>query len=340
MTARQGLEALLIELSKENAPSILLSDYNYLINKAIYQYINKQYTIYDINQQTTDALRVLKSTAILEPSPVNTQQVKSEVLQAGLSKLLEGTYEIYFPLDYLHILNCVCIYKVENEGNRCQGGDEFVQFGATRLTADSWSEIMGDYYNRPLPQRPYYYIHNVNTSTVIPTNPINANKALESNTVGTDSKQDYVVSVEDDSVTVNSNLPRTISLKAITNNSVVKREAGVRYGNSSSIRCEIRCGQNSNYQLIGVMIDYLKAPQTIELTQEQIDLTEDTSQIFELPDYACNEIINELVHLVMGTTSDPRLSVHSSVTPSIAAPVQQQTPYQYAPRRRRSESQE
>jgi hypothetical protein len=41
MTARQMLEALLIELNKVNAPSLLLEDYNYFINKAINQYINK-----------------------------------------------------------------------------------------------------------------------------------------------------------------------------------------------------------------------------------------------------------------------------------------------------------
>jgi hypothetical protein len=51
-------------LHKENAPNILLEDFNYLVNKAIYQYINKRYNIYDINQQTTDDLRVLKATAL------------------------------------------------------------------------------------------------------------------------------------------------------------------------------------------------------------------------------------------------------------------------------------
>ncbi|UVM96950.1 MAG: hypothetical protein [Bacteriophage sp.] len=30
---------------------------------------------------------------------------------------------------------------------------------------------MNDFYNRPLPWRPYYYIHNVNTSDKLPTNP-------------------------------------------------------------------------------------------------------------------------------------------------------------------------
>lgn len=46
-----------------------------------------------------------------------------------------------------------------------------MQFPAKRLTSDSWSAIVNDLYNRPLPQRPYYYIHNVNTSQNVPTNP-------------------------------------------------------------------------------------------------------------------------------------------------------------------------
>ena len=62
MTARQLWEATLIELNKVQAPSLLLEDYNYFINKAVYQYVNKKYNIYDVNQQTTDDIRVLKAT--------------------------------------------------------------------------------------------------------------------------------------------------------------------------------------------------------------------------------------------------------------------------------------
>ena len=62
MTARQLWEATLIELNKVQAPSLLLEDYNYFINKAVYQFINKKYNIYDVNQQTTDDIRVLKAT--------------------------------------------------------------------------------------------------------------------------------------------------------------------------------------------------------------------------------------------------------------------------------------
>lgn len=58
----------------------------------------------------------------------------------------------------------------------------------------------------------------------------------------------------------------------------------------------------------------MKCPQFIRLTQEQIDLTEDTSQIMEFPDYVNQEIINELVHLVMERINDPRLSNNMQMT--------------------------
>ena len=67
MTAKQVFEAALIELNKVQAPSLLLEDYNYFINKAINQYINKIYNMYDINQQKSDDIRVLKATAVLTP---------------------------------------------------------------------------------------------------------------------------------------------------------------------------------------------------------------------------------------------------------------------------------
>jgi len=95
----------------------------------------------------------------------------------------------------------------------------------------------------------------------------------------------------------------------------VERTAGNRYGNSSKVRLEIRYGKdNSVFQLAAIKIDYIKAPQHIRLTQEQIDLTEDTSQILEFPDYVCQEIINELTHIIMENGTDPRLQTHPVVS--------------------------
>ena len=353
MTARQVWEGMLTELSKVNAPSMLLQDFNYFFNKAINQYINKRYNIYDVNQQTTDDLRVLKATAMLDPVLTTEYDGSKDTADsykyvAGASKLFGATYEVILPSDYLHMLNCVCIYKL-NKNHKCYDQGNYVQFAAKRLTADSWSVIVNDYYNRPLPERPYYYIHNVNNSVTIPTNPIRdeslekgfatANKkAVAPTGVGTDLKSEYQVvpgntptivggSPEKVSAEVGcTNFDRVISLIGDSKSSTVEREAGQRYGNASKVRCEIRYGKdNSVFALEKVLIDYIKAPQTIRLTQEQVDLTEDTSQIMEFPDYVCQEIINELVTLVMENTADPRLRTHPIVTQSIANPVQQQT---------------
>lgn len=368
MTARQVWEGMLTELSKVNAPSMLLQDFNYFFNKAINQYINKRYNIYDISQQTTDDLRVLKATTVLTPEPISEtiSGVNVSEWKAGNASLFGATYEVYLPLDYLHMLNCICVYRLDKRF-KCYNAGDYVQFAAKRLTADSWSVVVNDYYNRPLPERPYYYIHNVNQSTDLPTNPVEDVSILTRTLKGTDSAKDYTNSIiyvrkykesqegEEQEVTNledqyklltfekehptwivtetvevtegQSNLPRTISLKNIQNKSIVEKESGVRYGNPSSVRCEIRYGKDDSvFKLQSVVIDYIKAPQTIRLTQEQVDLTEDTSQIMEFPDYVCQEIINELTMLVMENTADPRLQTNTVVTQSIANPAQQQTP--------------
>ena len=331
MTARQVWEGMLTELSKVNAPSMLLQDFNYFFNKAINQYINKRYNIYDVNQQTSDDLRVLKATSILEAKlATQSEPLKALVnLGAGKSKLFGATYEVTLPSDYLHILNCVCIYKV-NKNWKCYNEGDYVQFAAKRLTADSWSVIVNDYYNRPLPERPYFYIHNININDTVPTNPITSD-----NPNGTDIATKYEVTTSTSSVggvdgtDGKSNFSRTITLGKPDNRSVstVERDAGTRYGNASNVRMEIRYGHdNSIFSLEKVFIDYIKSPQTIRLTQEQVNLTEDTSQIMEFPDYVCQEIINELTMLVMENTADPRLQTNPTVTQSIANPAHQQAP--------------
>ena len=88
---------------------------------------------------------------------------------------------------------------------------------------------------------------------------------------------------------------------------------------------EIRYGKdNSIFQLSNVYIDYLKTPKFIRLTQDEVDEVEDNSQILEFPDYVCQEIVNELVHLLMENGTDPRIQSHIPVNQSIAPPAQPQ----------------
>lgn len=385
MTARQVFEATLIELSKIQAPSLKLYEFNYMFNKAINQYINKVYNVYDINQQTTDDLRVLKATTFLTPHKVelagrktgapkdsaiqNTSattgnqdapeggydgQASSYLSKAhrSIQSLHGATYEVYMPIDYLHMLNCVCIYYVAKQKD-CWDAGSYIEIPATRLTADSWSQIITDIYNRPSPMRPYYYIHNLNQQQVLPTDPrtkVTTGTGLEE--VGIDMNGIYQVTHADggewedndinsgtaggtDISAQNSNFQRTFKLKVgdkETPVSLVEKPIALRAGNTSNVRCEIRYGKDDSlFQLVEVQIDYVKCPQFIRLTQEQIDLTEDTSQIMEFPDYVNQEIINELVHLVMERINDPRLGNNMQMTQSIARPTgqqQQQAPQQ------------
>lgn len=320
MTSRQLYEAVLIELNKENAPNILLEDFNYFANKAINQYINKRYNIYDINQQTTDDLRVLKATAILDVNKVNDYN--------DLSLAFNATYETILPSDYLHLLNCICIYDVQKTYKCYNKGDTW-RAAATRLTADAYSQVLDNFWNRPSYKRPYYYIHNVNTSTINPTNPYTntgsgtdfSSKMTHDPDFGNDGNGNKIIEGQ--------GTPKTIKIKlgnTEENVSAVERGSEIRYGNVSSVRLEIRYGtDNSVFKLKSVYIDYIKAPQNIRLTQEQLDHTEDTSQMMEFPDYVCQEIVNELVHIVMENISDPKLQTHPVVSQSIANPAQQQT---------------
>ena len=141
--------------------------------------------------------------------------------------------------------------------------------------------------------------------------------------------EDTVGMIKDGIVKDGSNLPRTFKLdfgnNTTENISLVEKPIGLRAGNPSNVRMEIRYGKDDSvFQLKEVQIDYVKSPQFIRLTQEQIDLTEDTSQIMEFPDYVNQEIINELVHLVMERTNDPRLANNIQITRTIGEPTSQQ----------------
>ena len=322
-TARQIFEATEIELSKIQVPTLKLFEFNYLINKSINQYVNKVYNTYDINQQTTDDLRVLKGTAYLSPIPFD------HTNHSSVQSLHGATYEVYMPLDYLHLLNCVCVYEVKKIKD-CWNVGDCILVAATRLTADSWNHVMSDIYNRPSPMRPYYYIHNVNiVGNQLPTNPVVTNPNTADGYEGTDINGDYNVESYNQTEVATptnpgSNFNRSFKLNTVAK-SAIEKPAASRVSNSSNVRLEIRYGRdNTVFELKEVQIDYLKAPQHIRLTQEQFDLTEDTSQIMEFPDYICQEIINELVHLIMLRNRDPQLGDHIQISQTIARPTQQQ----------------
>ena len=382
MTSKQIYEATAIELSKVQAPALKLYEFNYFFNQAIRQFVNKVYNVYDVNQQTTDDLRVLKATATLVPT------IAESTGNKAIDYLRGATYYVNMPDDYLHLLNCICLFNV-NKPKECWNKGDVMVVGATKLTADSWSSVVDDVYNQPTKKRPYYYIHNQNDihltdpayNSVLPTNDetdrlhdytnrvwrdvLDAAKLdLESGTATTTTiitkatatassnsaataeitrisglslatPEAIYEEMKNSSVfTGTSNFDRTFNFDingddAITTPdevfSTIEKPAGSRHANSSRVKVEIRCGRDKSniFSLSAVQIDYVKAPQFIRLTQEQLDSDEDISQVMEFPDYVNQEIVNELVNLVMRKTNDPSLQAHMQMTQSIARPTGQ-----------------
>ncbi len=393
MTSKQVYEATAIELSKVQAPALKLYEFNYFFNQAIRQFVNKVYNVYDVNQQTTDDLRVLKATATLKP-----EQAKPTG-NAALDYLRGATYYVEMPDDYLHLLNCICLFDV-NQRKECWDAGDVMVVGATKLTADSWSSVVDDVYNRPTKKRPYYYIHNQNDIYIDNGQPTDDNHKLPTNisstiaAVPSDNPTDkfhnmsldpvwlQVLSTvkavaQDPTLTAQDATQEALNVSYITSDmknainsvsrlnlvtatevfnalssyrfynpnsgfdrtfdadmdadgkyepySTVEKPAGSRHANSSRVKVEIRCGRDKSniFSLSAVQIDYVKAPQFIRLTQEQLDSDEDISQVMEFPDYVNQEIVNELVNLVMRKTNDPSLQAHIQMTQSIARPTGQ-----------------
>jgi hypothetical protein len=235
------------------------------------------------------------------------------------------------PDDYLHLLNCICLFDV-TKNKECWNEGDVMVVGATKLTADSWSSVVDDVYNRPTKKRPYYYIHNQNDiytetdsggvikisdrNSILPTNIDNASAASRSNnatdvleTVDT-SASPYTFTGFDRKFDFDADGDGTIGLNEELD--AIEKPAGSRHANSSRVKVEIRCGRDTSniFSLSAVQIDYVKAPQFIRLTQEQLDSDEDISQVMEFPDYVNQEIVNELVNLVMRKTNDPSLNTH------------------------------
>lgn len=151
MTVRELYNNVLVELNKVQAPSLLLEDFVYLINKSIQRYINKKYNFFEMNQQLTDDLRVLLKSS----QPLNESRDASGTL---ISSLVDGAPQYDLPDDYMHILNCICAFP-KNQKCGCTGERELI--AASKLDTASWPHTVENYYMKPSKKRPYYYIINI-----------------------------------------------------------------------------------------------------------------------------------------------------------------------------------
>jgi hypothetical protein len=146
MTVRELYNNVLVELNKVQAPSLLLEDFVYLVNKAVQKYINKRYNFFEMNQQLTDDLRVLLKT--------------SDPLVSSKLRSFDGALQYDLPDDYMHILNCICGFR-DDKSSKCPSKEEIDWVPASKLDTASWPHTIENYYMKPSRKRPYYYIINI-----------------------------------------------------------------------------------------------------------------------------------------------------------------------------------
>lgn len=282
MTIRELYEYVLIEMNKVEAPSLLLEDFNYFMNKAVQQYINKVYNRYDINQQSSDDLRVLKATTKLNLTKENVGLLYENKDDPSKNKH-KFVFATYLPKDYMHLLNCIVEFKVKKT-YKCYTENDHVDFTAKRLTADMAGGILHNVYMKPSYKRPYFYINNVS-------------EFEERNDAVVDNKTN--ISAVTDSV----------------------KPSDTRIANVSNVRLEIRYGDDTDiFEPVAIYIDYIKAPMFIRLTYQDITSDTDNTRPLEFPDYVCYEIVNEFVKLLMENASDPRLQTNFAINQTIADP--------------------
>lgn len=280
MTERELLKNALIEINKLEAPALLLDDYLYFINKAVQQYTNDVYNRYEVGQQSTDDLRALKRTAVLE--------VLEDTTEESQTILPDESSEYYciLPINYLHLLNCVVNFEkvgdTPEKKKRCNGIPDKVKKSlnspAHKLTADIYPTILTNYYFKPSYKMPYYFINR---------------------TEGIDEQDPYyrLVHIIDPTKT---GTPEDYS--------------------ADHQKMEIRCGDTSTYVPKKVFIDYIKTPEIISLTEADIDSIKDNTKELEFPEYVCYEIINIFTRLLLENASDPRLQSHIPINNTIGSP--------------------
>jgi len=341
MTARELYEYALIELNKLEAPSLLLEDYNYFINKAVQQYINLVYAKFEIDQQSTDDLRVLKASTALDPKTGSA--VTNPNLPSNYGSLFGKSYYVDLPYDYLHLLNCIIEYTVQDTNFKCYNRGEAVHFAARRISSDMYTQIINNAYLRPMYKRPYYFISNINSADNIVTNPHMDGEVLNyaggsGATVSQISEYYQALiaynetmadpeSTDADKTRAKQILDEKRNIVTAHDSSLIdsQNEQGDRLANASKVRLELRFGSDDTvFKPTKVYIDYIKAPMYIRLTQEQINSTLDYSQILEFPDYVCFEIVNIFTRLLMENASDPRLQTNMPINNTIANPILQQ----------------
>ncbi len=283
----------LIEQNKHEAPTLLIEEYNYLINKAIIQYINLTYARFDLNQQSSDDLRWLQRSVELEIFKQN------KIIHPGE----EANYVAVLPSDYLHILNCTAHFarkcNDDDPPRKCKRDDDDSLGGifslCRRLTANQFPAIINNAYLKPTYIRPYFYINESMEAGKLSTE-LGLKQILDPCDISTCESPVWKEQIQE--VLEPCCIPQTID-------------------DCSGKLMELRCGKSKIYKPDVVFVDYLRLPQIINLTWEDVNGDEDTTPECEFPDAVAYEIINIFMKLLFENAGDQRLQTHFAINQTV-----------------------
>ena len=302
MTWLDLYNSALIEQNKHEAPTLLIEEYNYLINKAIIQYINLTYARFDLNQQSSDDLRWLQRSVELDVYKQN----------KIIHPMEHANYVAILPPDYFHVLNCTAHFKKrcnDDDTNKCNVPDDDSLGGiwslCRRLTANQFPDIINNAYLKPTYKRPYFYI---NTS-------LDAGKL--STELGLKNLLDPC-DLDSCSSPAWKNEIQSVLKPCCTEECPSSSDCNCEVeGNCEGTLMEIRCGKSKTYSPDVVYVDYLKLPEIIQLTWEDVNSVEDNTKECEFPDPVAYEIINIFIKLLFENAGDQRLQTHFAINQTI-----------------------
>lgn len=172
MTLKELYNNTLIEIDKVKAPYLYIEDFNFYANRAVNNYVNKRYNLYELTQQLTDDLQVLKGIYYIRPdATLSTATVEIEGIPdnpIAVEKVIEGGklrgIRFQLPSNYYHFLKCTINYSVINRF-KCYPVGEITSFDTKRRVDNQ--NIANNYFYKADYRQCYHYIYN-NVATIQP----------------------------------------------------------------------------------------------------------------------------------------------------------------------------
>ena len=331
MTLRDIYEAVLVEVNKEDSRSFTLEAFNYIANKTVLAFTNEKYTFYPANQQLSDDLRVLLKTQEfnLDDTSVMIDPTAPEELNPPPAMVATASRFMNTEYQPSHVVNNTADIQINDYISGINIPTTLPQVTAiTNNTVDTTmylNTIAGELVYKRVDAKP---IVNLDTTTRISDIEFAASDYLHVTSCRVIWKVKKPKTGEINHLVFPAKRLTYDMLNAIENNTYLKpspnrpyyqllnnvTNTGVLGNTTTSLRSQnkpvfrIHLGKSNSFmKAVKVKIDYIKLPEHLELTDDQLyDIYSDSSQVLEFPDYLKNELVKKCTGYILEKSSDAR----------------------------------